>query len=68
MRTSRATRTVRLKIGDKLYDRVLVHVTDPVERAAVIKNKAKKYPKQVIAPGSDIMVFHALPGDDRVVN
>jgi hypothetical protein len=52
---------VRIKIGDQLFDRTLVYVTDPDERAAVIKNKAKKYPLQVIAPGSFINVFHAVP-------
>lgn len=51
---------VRIKIGDQLFDRTLVYVTDPAERAAVIRNKAKKYPKQVIAPGSFINVFHAV--------
>ncbi len=50
---------VRIKIGDQLYDRTLVYVTDPDERAAVIKNKAKKYPRQIIGPGSYINVFRA---------
>src|ERR1700680_989972 len=36
---------VRIKIGDQLFDRTLVYVTDPAERAAVIRNKAAKYPK-----------------------
>jgi len=52
---------VRIKIGDQLYDRTLVYVTDPAERAAVIQNKAKKYPRQIIAPGSFINVFHVMP-------
>lgn len=51
---------VRLKIGDKLYDRTLSYVTDPAERAAVIQLKAKKYPQQKIATGSTINVFHVL--------
>ena len=51
---------VRLKIGDKLYDRTLSYVTDPAERAAVIQLKAKKYPQQKIAPGATINVFHVL--------
>lgn len=54
---------VRIKIGDQLYDQVLAHVTDPAEREAVIQAKAKKYPQQVIAPGSYINVFHVLPND-----
>ncbi len=52
---------VRLKIGDQLYDRTLVYITDPDLRAAVIQNKRKKYPKQVIAPGSTINIFHVVP-------
>jgi hypothetical protein len=59
---------VRIKIGDQLYDRILVYVTDPDLRDAVIRNKAKKYPKQVIAPGSFINVFHAIPDDARAPN
>ena len=35
---------VRLKIAGKLYDRTLVMVTDPAEKAAVLQSKAKKYP------------------------
>jgi hypothetical protein len=57
---------VRIKIGDQLYDRTLVYVTDPDERAAVIRNKAKKYPQQVIRPGSYINVFHVVSNDERV--
>jgi hypothetical protein len=59
---------VRIKVGDQLFDRTLVYVTDPAERAAVIRNKATKYPKQVIAPGSFINVFHVVPGDERLSN
>ena len=59
---------VRIKIGDQLYDRTLVYVTDPAERAAVIKNKTKKYPKQIIAPGSYINIFHAVSNDERASN
>ena len=59
---------VRIKIGDQLFDRTLVYVTDPAERAAVIRNKAKKYPRQIIAPGSFINVFHAISNDERVSN
>jgi len=52
---------VRLKIEDKIYDRKLEHVTDEAVRAEVIKNKAKKYPKQVIRPGSYINIYHVVP-------
>jgi hypothetical protein len=34
---------VRLKIGNQLYDRTLVLVTDPSERKGVLENQAKKY-------------------------
>jgi len=51
---------VRIKIGDKLYDRTLSYVTDPAERANVIVAKRKKYPQQKIPPTSTINVFHVL--------
>jgi hypothetical protein len=56
---------VRLKIAGLLCDRTLVYVTDPQERAAVIQNKAKKYPQQKIAAGSYINVFHVVPNEER---
>lgn len=59
---------VRIKIGTQLFDQKLVYVTDPAERAAVILNKAKKYPKQIIGPKSVINVFHVIPNDERVTN
>ncbi len=57
---------VRLKIGDQLYDRTLVYVTDPDIRAAVIQNKRKKYPQQIIPPGAYINIFHVVSNDERV--
>lgn len=59
---------VRIKIGNQLFDRKLVYVTDPDERAAVIRNKRKKYPNQVIPPGSYINVFHVVAGDEGSSN
>ena len=59
---------VRIKIGDNLYDRTLVYVTDPTERAGVIQNKAKKYPKQIIPPGAYINIFHAVPNNQPTSN
>jgi hypothetical protein len=53
---------VRLKIGDRVYDRTLALVTDPVERAAVLESKAKKYPSQQIATTSRVYLFRVLPG------
>src|ERR1700731_2156863 len=57
---------VRIKIGDKLYDRTLVYLTDPDERAAIIQNKRKKYPQQIIKPGSYINIFHVVSNDEHV--
>jgi hypothetical protein len=48
---------VRIKIGDKLYDRTLVYVTDPAEKAVVLAVKAKKYPQQKIAADSTVNLF-----------
>jgi hypothetical protein len=59
---------VRIKIGDQLFDRTLVYVTDPAEKTAVILNKAKKYPKQIISPGSVINILHVASNDERVSN
>jgi hypothetical protein len=39
---------VRLKIGDQLYDRTLVHVTDPAEKAGVFKAREEKYHRVVL--------------------
>jgi len=44
----------------------LVYVTDAEERAAVIQNKRKKYPKQIIKPGSYINIFHVVSDDEHV--
>jgi len=51
---------VRLKIGDRLYDRILSHVTDPSEHAEVLEAKRKKYPQQKIPATSTVVVFHVL--------
>ena len=51
---------VRIKIGDDLYDRRLSYVTDPAEKAAVLKAKAKKYPQQRITPTMVTNVFHVM--------
>ena len=53
---------VRLKIGGRVYDEILVPVTDPAERAAVLESKAKKYPGQRIAKTSSVYLFRVLPG------
>jgi hypothetical protein len=51
---------VRIKIGDKLYDRTAVAVTDPAEIASVMQAKMKKYPQQKIAPNAVVHVFHIV--------
>jgi hypothetical protein len=49
---------VRIKIGDKLYDRTLVLVTDPTERDGVLQVREKKYPQLKIPANATIHVFH----------
>ena len=53
---------VRLKIGGQIYDRVLVHVTDPVEHDAVIQAQTKKYPKYKYPATSGFNVFRVTNG------
>jgi hypothetical protein len=48
---------VRIKIGNNLYDRTMVLVTDPVEKDAVLQVRARKYPRLKIPPNSVIHVF-----------
>jgi hypothetical protein len=50
---------VRIKIGDKLYNRTLVLVTDPAERDAVIQVREKKYQLKV-PENASIDVFHVI--------
>jgi hypothetical protein len=53
---------VRLKIGDQLYDRTLVVVTDPAEREAVLHVRAKKYSQKYPPPaGVTFTVYHVMP-------
>jgi hypothetical protein len=54
---------VRLKFGDKLYDCVLSHVTDPNERVAVLGSRAKQYPQLTASKatnGAGMHLFHAV--------
>ena len=53
---------VRIKIGDKLYDRTLSEVTDPVEVAGVFQARAKKYPALKIPPNPTIHVYRVVGG------
>lgn len=51
---------VRIKIGDNLYDRSLVPVTDPAEKAGVLGAREKKYPRLKVEPNSTVNVFRAV--------
>jgi hypothetical protein len=51
---------VRIRIGDKLYDRRLVVVTDPALKEAVDEVKLKKYPTLKLPPGGTIVLFHVV--------
>jgi hypothetical protein len=51
---------VRIKIGNQLYDRTLVHVTDPAEKAALRELKAKKYPQLKIPPDPQVQLFRVI--------
>ncbi len=52
---------VRLKIGDKLYDRTLVPISDPVEKEAVLKVKEKKYAGWKAPPVEKSSVYRVMP-------
>ena len=49
---------VRLKIGDKLYDRTLVKITDPVEHDKILGRSGGS-----LAPGFYMHIFHVVPND-----
>ena len=51
---------VRMKVGDQLYDRTLSVVTDPVEKAAVLQAREKKYPQLKVPANGTLVVFHVL--------
>jgi len=53
---------VRLKIGDRVFDRTVSLVTDPAERRAVLESKAKKYPMQRVSEKSTTYLFRVGPG------
>lgn len=52
---------VRLKIADQLFDRILSVVSDPVEKAAVLQAKGKKYPEWKVPSVSAATVFRVNP-------
>ena len=50
---------IRLKVGDRLFDRTLVVVTDPTERDGVLQVRAKKYAQKYPPPaGVNFTVYH----------
>jgi ribosomal protein S19 len=52
---------VRLKIGDQVFDRTFSVVNDPVEKAAVLQAKGKKYPEWKVPAVSVATVFRVNP-------
>ena len=52
---------VRLKIGDRIFERNLSLVNDPDEKAGVLEAKGKKYPQWKVPPVSTAAVFRVLP-------
>jgi hypothetical protein len=52
---------VRLKIGDKVFDRTLSLVDDPAEKAAVLQAKGRKYPQWKVPAVSAATVFRVNP-------
>jgi hypothetical protein len=53
---------VRLKIGNDLYDCVLVYVSDPAERDAVVQANIRKYPGWNVPQGSGVNIFRVVYG------
>jgi hypothetical protein len=51
---------VRIKIGDMLYNRKLLLVTDPAEMDGVLQVRAKKYPQLKIPKNATIHIFHVI--------
>jgi len=49
---------VRIKLGNRLYDRTLSRVTDETLRQEVLAAKRKKYPQQKIPATSTVILFH----------
>jgi hypothetical protein len=52
---------VRLKIGDRLFDRTFSLVNDPSEKAAVLQAKGRKYPQWKVPSVSTATVFRVNP-------
>ncbi len=55
---------VRIRIGDKLYDRTLVYLTDPALRDEIMRARGPRY----FDPGIFLQLWHAMPDDESVAN
>ena len=53
---------VHVKIGDRVFQSTFSLVDDPVEKAAVLQAKGKKYPQWKVPPVSTAAVFRVVPG------
>jgi hypothetical protein len=51
---------VRIKIGDNIYDRTAVLVSDPAEQEGVLKARSTKYPQLKVSANSTVHVFHVM--------
>ena len=49
---------VRLKIGDNIYERSVMLVTDPAERQGVMEARHAKYPNLKVPPESTVHIYH----------
>ena len=54
---------VRLKIGTRLYDRVLVRITDPAEVAALTRSFVSGWGTDLGSPGLYVIFFRVDPND-----
>ena len=52
---------VRIRIGDKLYDRTLVYLSDPIEREEVLR----AWGPTMFAPGFFLHLWRVEPDDER---
>jgi hypothetical protein len=52
---------VRIKIGNELYDRTLMVVTDTAEKEGVLQARAKKYSQKYPPVGQTFTVYHVMP-------
>jgi len=51
---------VRIKIGDRLYDGTLVHITDEALVSAVLQAEQAKLPGFRVPPNGSLQLFHFL--------